>query len=183
MPRPVAKIVLQLPAVAAEELRAAARDSERSVAFLVLGALKSATALSGDVPAARVALEVTSNDDDPKDLAARLKKLAADKATGSTLDEAVALAWAQRSAAILAWVRRIASVDEGQKADDLDEGLRLAADPTATPAQLDELAKSPYVKVRALVAAHPAASASALGLLAADRDRVVKAALAARSAG
>ncbi|MEO6951897.1 MAG: hypothetical protein ABI321_08795 [Polyangia bacterium] len=175
------KLVLQLPAAIADELRAAARDSERSVAFLVLGAMKSAAALSGEVPAARVALDVTTDDDDPKDLAARLKKLAAEKTKGCSLDEAVALAWTQRRAAILAWVGRIASVDEGQRADDLDEGLRVAADPNATPATLDALAKSPYVKVRALVAAHPAASDAALALLAADRDRVVKAALAGRS--
>ena len=183
MPKPVPKpkLALQVPAAVADELRVAARDSERSVAFLVLGALRSAAVLSGDVPAARTALDVTSDDDDPKDLVARLKKLAADKAKGRTLDEAVALAWVQRRVAILAWVKRISSVDEGQAADDLDEGLRLAADPTSTPAQLDELAKSPYVKVRALVAAHASTPAAALEVLRADRDRVVKAALAGRT--
>lgn len=175
------KLVLRLPAEAAAELAAAARDSERSVAFLVLGALKSAGALAGDVTTARVPLELTTDDDDPKDLAARLQKLAADKGTGLRLDEAVALAWAQRRLAILAWVGRIASVDEGQKADDLDEGLRLAADSKATPAQLTALSQSPYVKVRALVAAHAATPEATLDALRADRDRVVKAALAARS--
>jgi hypothetical protein len=172
---------LELPAATTDEISAAAARSERSIAFLVLGALKSAPALSGDPsPGPRKPLVLSTDEDDPRDLPKRLDKLVADKAKGKSLDDAVALAWAARRAQILAWVDRIASVDEGQKADDLDSGLRDAASATTPASRLIELAKSPYPRVRALVAAHESAPPEALRLLASDKERIVMEALEER---
>ena len=175
----MAKLALKLPTAVADEIESAARRSERSVGFLVLGALKSSGALSGDIPDPRRAMEVTTGDDDPKDLGARLKKLAADKKL--PIDDAVALAWVARRAAILAWVDKIAAVDVGQQADDLDEGLRRAADPKTPAAELVALAGSVYVKVRVLVAENPSSPKDALIKLGADKDRVVREALENRT--
>src|SRR5688572_9519130 len=164
---------LSLPVEIADEIAAAAARAERSVTFLVLGALRAAKALKGEPPAgARRALELTTDEDDPRDAASRMKKLVADKGTGRSVDDAVALAWAAGRAQILAWVERVAAVDEGQRADDLDEGLRAAADPSTPVDRLLTLARSAYPRVRALVAAHPAAPAEALALLDQDRERV-----------
>jgi len=172
---------LELPVATADEIAAAAARSELSIAFLVLGALKSAPALVGEPGGARKALPLTTDDDDPRDLHKRLDKLADDKARGKSLDDAVALAWTARRAQILAWVERIAHVDEGQKADDLDSGLRDAATATTAGPRLLELARSPYPRVRALVAAHKAAPPEALKLLASDKERIVMEALEQRA--
>ena len=72
MPKPR---TLELPTATADEIAAAAARSERSIAFLVLGALKSAPALSGDPGAgARKTLSLETDDDDPRDLHKRLDK-------------------------------------------------------------------------------------------------------------
>lgn len=187
----MAKLTLKLPVAIADEIEAAARRCERSVGFLVLGALKAdsrphaapdgargrqgAGAPGGAVPGDRRAMEVTTGEDDPRDLGTRLKKLAADKKL--SLEDAVALAWTARRAAILAWVDKIAAVDVKQQADDLDEGLRRAADPKTPPAELVALAGSDYVKVRVLVAENPSSPKEALARLGEDKDRVVREAL------
>jgi hypothetical protein len=172
---------LRLPPSVADEIAAASARSERSVAFLVLGALKSAAALTGD-PAAgeRRELSLTTDEDDPRDIGTRLDRLAAEKAKGRSLDDAVALAWSARRTQILAWVDRIASVDVGTQADDLDQGLRDAAAPGTASARLIELARSPYPRVRALVAAHLGTPPEALAILGADRERIVREALERR---
>ncbi len=172
---------LTLPVPIADEIAAAAARAERSIGFLVLGALKAAGPLKGDPPAAPDrALELTVDEDDPRDLLARLAKLAAERAPGRSLDHATALAWSAGRAQILAWVERVAAVNAGARADDLDDGLRAAADATTAPDRLVALAKSAYPRVRALVAAHPRAPEEALAQLRADRDRVVRETLAAR---
>jgi hypothetical protein len=79
-----------------------------------------------------------------------------------------------------AWIAREQQAQEAERADDLDAGLRDAADPNAAPARLTALATSEYVRVRALVAAHPAAPPEALALLRDDKDRIVREALGRR---
>ena len=169
---------LSLPPSIADELTKASARAERSVGFLVLGALKASGPLTDAPPTGeRASLPLTMDDDDPRDLPSRLTKLASEKAPGRSLDDAIALAWMSRRTQILAWVDRVAEVNEGERADDLDEGLRIAQDPKTLPARLIELAKSEYPRVRALVAAHPAAPAEALKLLGTDRERIVREAL------
>ena len=172
---------LSLPPSVADELTAASARAERSVGFLVLGALKSSGALTEAPPSgARVAIALSTDDDDPRDLPSCLTKLVAEKAPGRNLDDAIALAWLSRRTQILAWVDRVAEVNEGERADDLDEGLRVAADPKTTAATLVQLAKSEYPRVRALVAAHASAPAEALKILGTDRERIVREALLER---
>jgi hypothetical protein len=172
---------VSLPAAIAAEISVAAARAERSVGFLVHGALKSAGALSGPAPAGEPsALSITTDDDDPKDLAARLQKLAAEKAQGATLDVAVALAWAARRAQILAWVERVAAVNVGERADDLDDGLREAGRAETSPERLLVLAQSAYPRVRALVVLHPRVPEAALELLGKDREKAVRQAFTER---
>jgi hypothetical protein len=64
----------------------------------------------------------------------------------------------------------------------LDAGLREAAAPDAAPARHDELARSAYPRVRALVAAHAATGDATLARLAEDRERVVREAAQAAAA-
>ncbi len=173
-------LTLELPGAVADELSSASARCERSVGFLVLGALKSSSALSGTPGTDRKPIELSTDDDDPADLASRVKKLAAEKAKGRSLDDAVALAWLERREQILAWVARVGKINEGERADDLDDGLRLAADVATPAAKLVELATSAYPRVRALVAAHPGAPKEALDLMGNDRERIVREALIAR---
>lgn len=172
---------LSLPTAIADELGDAARRCERSVGFLVLGALKSAPSLVGPPPdGARRGLELATDEDDPKDLPSRVKKLATEKGNGLSLDDAVTLAWTARRAQILAWVERASSVNQHERADDLDDGLRAAADP-ATPAnKLVELARSAYPRVRVLVAARKDAPPEALEILGRDREPLVRTTLEER---
>ena len=113
-------------------------------------------------------LPLTSDDDDPPSAIS-----AAKKATGAEL----AAAWTATRARFAAWIAREVEAQRAEHADDLDSGLRDAADPATTAARLVELARSEYVRVRTLVAGHPAAPAEALQILGADKDRVVREAL------
>jgi hypothetical protein len=169
-----------IPVRVAEEIAESAAKAERSVGFLVLGALRAAGSLTGEPEGERRQLVLSTDEDDPRDLPSRLGKLAAAKARGRSLDDAVALAWMAGRTQIIAWVERAASVNVGERADDLDRGLRDAADKTTSPTRLAELAKSPYPRVRALVAEHAATPAETLQLLAADRERVVREAVERR---
>lgn len=177
MPAPLS---LKLPIATVAEIERAAARCERSVGFLILGALKSASSLSGEPVGERVSFALRTDDEDPRDLVARSKKLAAEKAPKRAFDDAVALAWQARREQILAWVEKIAKVNEGEKSDDLDEGLRIAADPATEPDKLVDLAKSEYPRVRALVAAHRGSPMEALELMKNDRERIVREALIAR---
>jgi hypothetical protein len=178
MPAPRA---LSLPAEIAAEVLSASARSERSPGFLLLGALKGAGPLAGrreNGPRRSVLLD--REEDDPRDLVSQIQKLAAAKARELDLDTAATLAWRERRFAILAWVDRIAALNQAAGDDELDEGLRAAADPSTPPVRLLALAESPYPRVRALVAAHAHAPAHALSLLGRDGDRLVRDALAAR---
>src|SRR5262249_1239756 len=89
-------------------------------------------------------------------------------------------AWTATRGRFAAWIAREQEAQEAERADDLDAGLRDAADPKTPPARLKSLAQSEYVPLAALVARHPATAPEALALLRDDKDRVVRAALASR---
>ena len=166
-------LTVELPRAIAAEIADAAHKTHRSTTFIVARALSAGRGatkfpLDGEL----VPLTLTSDDDDPPSAVTAVKK-----ATGDD----VAAAWISTRDRFAAWIAREVAAQANEHADDLDAGLRDAADPKASPARLSELAGSEYVKVRALVAQHPATPADALARLAADSDRVVRAALAARA--
>jgi hypothetical protein len=163
---------IELPSAIVDEITDAARRTHRSTAFIVARALaagKGAPAVALDGPHGMLLL-VSDEDDPPSALAAARKASPAE----------LAAAWTASRARFAAWIAREEEAQKAERADDLDAGLRDAAHPTASPARLIELAHSDYVRVRVLVARHPAAPAEALERLRADKDRVVRAALAER---
>jgi leucine rich repeat (LRR) protein len=163
---------IELPQPIADEIADAATKTHRSTAFIVARALaagKGAPAVPLAAPLS--SLPLTSDEDDPPSALA-----AAKKATGAEL----AAAWTATRARFAAWIAREVDAQKAEHADDLDQGLRDAADPKTPATRLVELARSEYVRVRTLVAGHPAAPADALRLLGDDKDRVVKEALASR---
>jgi len=167
---------LKLPADVAREIADAASKTRRSVAFIVQRALAGAghvaAAAAGDT-----ALALTTDDDDPADLGARIKKLAGTR----PLDGAVVAAWDATRARFAAFVAREVAAQSQESADDLDAALAILADPLAPAAKLAALATSEYVRVRTLVAEHANTDAATLAKLGLDKDRVVRAALAKRA--
>jgi hypothetical protein len=160
---------IELPVAIADEIADAADKTHRSTAFIIARALaagKGAPAVALGAPVR--ALPLTSDDDDPASALA-----AAKKATAAEL----AAAWTATRARFAAWIAREVEAQKAEHADDLDTGLRDAADTAAAPARLVELARSEYVRVRTLVARHPAAPSEALRILGDDKDRVVREAL------
>ncbi|MGZ3440948.1 MAG: variant leucine-rich repeat-containing protein [Polyangia bacterium] len=99
------------------------------------------------------------------------------RSTAFIVARALAAAWTATRARVAAWIAREVEAQKAEHADDLDAGLRDAADAKAAPARLVELARSEYVRVRTLVARHPEAPPEALQILGADKDRVVREAL------
>jgi len=153
-----------------------ARRAQRSVAFVVHRTLltgKAAAPVTG--PTAPLAL--TTDEDDPPSLSAKLHLAAA----GRALDQALVASWPLAREKFQAWLARLEEASQAERADDLDRALAEAADRATAPARLAELAKSEYPKVRALVAAHPAAPPDALERLRADRERSVREAASARA--
>ena len=168
-------LTVELPRAIAAEIADAAQKTHRSTTFIVARALaagRGATHFPTIPWGELVKLTLTSDDDDPPAAIAAVKKASADD---------IAAAWTATRARFAAWIAREQEAQANERADDLDAGLRDAADPAATPARLAELATSEYVKVRALVARHPATPAAVLAALGADADRIVRAALAARA--
>lgn len=164
---------LELPRSVADEIADAARKTGRSTAFIVARALTAGQGAAAQTLAPPLAtLTLTSDDDDPASALATARK--------ATPAQLVA-AWAATRARFAAWVAREVEAQHAERADDLDAGLRDAADPATPSPRLLELASSEYVRVRALVARHPAAPPEALTRLGADRDRVVRQALADRA--
>ncbi|HXU72426.1 MAG TPA: hypothetical protein VN947_24055 [Polyangia bacterium] len=160
---------IDLPSAIATEIADAAKKTHRSTAFIIARALaagKGAPAVSLSAPF--VPLALTSDEDDPP------KALAAAKA--ATTDE-LAAAWTATRARFAAWIAREVEAQKAEHADDLDRGLADAENPSTPAARLVELAKSEYVRVRTMVARHPAAPSEALAILGADKDRVVREAL------
>ncbi len=169
-------IQLKLPADVAREVADAASKTRRSVAFIVQRALAGAGPVAAGADGDTV-LALTTDDDDPADLGARIKKLAGTR----PLDGAVAAAWVATRARFAAFVAREVAAQSQENADDLDAALAVLADPNATSSKLATLASSEYVRVRALVAEHANTDAASLAKLGEDKDRVVRAALAKRS--
>jgi Leucine rich repeat variant len=166
-------LTVELPRAVAAEIADAAQKTHRSTTFIVARALAAGRGathfpLDGEL----TKLTLTSDEDDPPSAVAAVKKATSDD---------VAAAWIATRARFAAWIAREEAAQANERADDLDAGLRDAADAAATPARLAELAGSEYVRVRALVARHPATPADVLTRLGADRDRIVRAALAERA--
>jgi len=160
---------IELPQALAGEIADAARKTHRSTAFIIARALaagKGAPPVPLSAPTG--ALPITSDEDDPPSAVA-----AAKKATGAEL----AAAWTATRARFAAWIAREVEAQRAEHADDLDSGLADAADPKTPAPRLVELARSEYVRVRTLVARHPATPPEALQILGADKDRVVREAL------
>jgi len=160
---------IDLPQAIADEIADAAQKTHRSTAFILARALaagKGAPAVPMSAP--MTALPLTSDEDDPASaLAAAKKASAAD----------VAAAWTATRARFAAWIAREVEAQKAEHADDLDAGLRDAADPKTPAARMVELARSEYVRVRTTLIANPSLPAEALAVLRADKDRVVREAL------
>src|SRR5207237_1067412 len=80
-------------------------------------------------------LRLDPDQDDPPDLAARLRKAAGD----CTLDAAVAAAWQATRERFLALVRKQEALDGAEVAEDLDAALRDSRDPELSPERLSAL--------------------------------------------
>jgi hypothetical protein len=170
---------VRLPPAVRDEIESVARRTHRSLAFIARRALSTASR-GGAVgePGPRVELVLTVDEDDPPDTALKVRALAG---TGS-LDDALLGAWIHARARFLAWAAREEAASAGERADALDLGLALAADPGTAPARLRELVKSEYPKVRVLLAAHPRVPEDAQALLSSDREPQVRKALLANPA-
>jgi hypothetical protein len=160
---------IDLPTAIADEIADAAAKTHRSTAFILARAL----AAGKGAPAVPLAaplkpLPITSDEDDPASALAAAKK-------ATTAD--VAAAWTATRARFAAWIAREVEAQKAERADDLDAGLRDAADPKTPPARMAELARSEYVRVRTTLLGNPALVPEALAILAADKDRVVREAL------
>jgi hypothetical protein len=167
-----AEPTILLPRAISDEIADAARRTHRSVSFIVARALAAAKDVAPRPLDGELApLGLTSDEDDPPN---------ALKAAKSADPQRLAAAWLATRARFAAWIAREEAAQAAERADDLDAGLRDASDVATAPARLVELARSEYVRVRALVAVHPHAPAEALVLLAEDSDRVVRQALQAR---
>lgn len=165
-----------LPQSIADEIRDAAARTHRSVSFIVARALAAGqgappVAPGPTIDGATSELELVSDEDNPPSAQQRAKKASPAE---------VAAAWTATRARFAAWIAREEEAQQAERADDLDAGLRDAADAATPPARLLALAGSEYVRVRALVAAHPATPPEALVRLREDKDRVVREALARR---
>jgi predicted transcriptional regulator len=160
---------IELPQAIADEIADAAHKTHRSTAFIVARALaagRGAPAVALTAPL--TALPLTSDEDDPASALASAKKASAAE---------VAAAWTATRARFAAWIAREVEAQKAEHADDLDAGLRDAADGKSPPARLVELARCEYVRVRTLLIANPALPSEALAILRDDKDRVVKEAL------
>jgi hypothetical protein len=165
--------ILELPSLIANEIAETARRTNRSVAFIVARALVAGRGAT--VPmlpqGPRRELALTGDEDDAPSVLTKAR---------SASPAQVVAAWSATRSRFMAWIEREMQAAQAERADDLDAGLRDAAAETTLPDRLAELAGSAYVRVRALVAAHPATAAATLTLLAKDGDRVVRDAVAKR---
>jgi hypothetical protein len=161
-----------LPRAVSDEIADAAQRTHRSVTFIVARALAAAKGVAPrPVDGELAPLALGSDEEDPASAVRAARNVDAPQ---------LAAAWLATRARFLEWIAREEAAREAERADDLDAGLRDASDGKTLPARLLELARSEYVRVRALVAVHPQSPVEALTLLAEDRDRVVRQALQAR---
>ncbi len=181
---PAAPPSVELSAAACSEIADVARRTGRSVAFIARRALAAGDG-DGKNPAStsvdkaqdkltRVKLVLTTGEDDPAGLHAKIRAAAGQVPLGEALERA----WARSRAKFFAWVAREEAAGAAEQADELDAGLRDAQSPSTGAARLAELAASAYPRVRHLAAQHPSLPADALAKLANDRERVVREAAA-----
>jgi hypothetical protein len=173
-------LTVTLPRPIADEIAGVAKRTERSPAFIVRRAFAAAaqektqplTAAASLVttPSDKVILSIDTDEDDPPNTAARIRE-AAGKAS---LEDALTSAWLSTRKRFLQWAEREESAGQAERADDLDTGLREAADPSTSQDRLVELSKSEYPKIRALVAAHASTPKEALERLAGDKEPYVR---------
>jgi hypothetical protein len=173
VPRRPASLKVELPTSIADEIVATAAAVGRSVAFVVDRALTAAPAAAPVADAGpRRVLAITTDEDDSPRVLTRARAAA---------PETITAAWTATRERFAAWVARAQEAARAEAADDLDAGLRDAADPATPPDRLLALTANEYPRVRALVARNPAAPPEALARLRADRDRGVQAALVERA--
>jgi hypothetical protein len=147
--------------------------------------VRRALAAAKDPPAASFAaeptakLELTLDDEDDPKTRARIAELIAPIAArlGGSEGAALAAAWSQTRARFHDWLAKQEAADRAAQADDLDQALAEAASAATAPDRLAALAGSEWVQVRARAARNPRTPAPALERLAAERERVVRAAL------
>ena len=166
MPPKGTPATIELPQAIADEIADAAKKTHRSTAFILARALaagKGAPAVPLAAPLKPLA--ITSDEDDPASALAAAKKASSAE---------VAAAWTATRARFAAWIAREVEAQKAEHADDLDAGLRDAADANTPPARMLELARSEYVRVRTTLLANPALSPEALAILQSDKDRVVR---------
>lgn len=171
MPPAKKALTVSMPRTVAHEVADVAARTQRSVAFIARRAL-SAAPPDAPLPAMTEleSLALTTDEDDPPDTVSKLKAAA----TSRCLDEALAAAWVATRDRFKKWLEREESAQQAERADDLDAGLRAAADPATAVDRLVVLGSSEYPKIRALVAAHPKTPAEVLGRLAQDREPYVR---------
>jgi hypothetical protein len=164
-------LTVQVAVLVADEIGDAARRTRRSVAFIVRRALGAAPNAQVVPEGERVALQLTTDEDDPADT---LSKIKAHGQRDLSLDDAVAAAWLATRARFQAWIAREEDAARAEDAHDLDTELKDAGAPSTTVARLIELSKSEYPKVRALVAVHASTPPEVLKVLATDREPYVR---------
>jgi hypothetical protein len=168
---------LTLPSAVATQIADVAARTRRSTAFIVLRSLSGAARdASAPIAAPTLPLKIEKDDDDPANIVSKIQAAAGSR----DLASAIAGAWASNGARFLKWADTESAAQKAEEADDLDAELKAASLPTTPTAALDKLAASVFPRVRALVAAHKNASATAIKLLERDRETYVRDAVANR---
>jgi len=163
---------IQVPPEVKATIDDVAARSSRSVAFVVDIILRGSSASSareGDL----VAMEIAPEKDDPRGLVSNIKKAGKKDLAGRVVG-----GLGETKARLLAWADRMHAAMTKPQAAELDRALDAARALSTDAAQLIELAKSEYPKVRALVAAHPNTPEEVRVKLSKDRDRTVREAAA-----
>ena len=177
---PKKPLTVTLPRSIANEIADVAQKTQRSIAFIVRRAFAAAAsektqplsdaAKLAAMPPDPVPFAIETDEDDPPNTALKIRE-AAGKAS---LEDAVTSAWLATRRRFLAWADKEQSAGAAERADDLDAGLRDAADPKTGKDRLVALSKSEYPKIRALVAAHPLTPPDVLATLASDKEPYVR---------
>ena len=161
---------IKLPFEIAQELAKVAEATQRSTGFIALRALSAAPKAPAAAAALSVAFELTLDEDDAANTLTKITAASGDR----SVDEALAAAWVATRDRFSKFLSKETSARQAEQADELDESLREAEAPGTTAARLDELSSSAYPRVRALVAAHPNATAKSLALLSRDKEPYVR---------
>lgn len=161
---------IKLPFEIAQEITQVAQSTQRSTGFIALRALSAAPKAPAAAVSKAVAFELTLDEDDAANTLTKITATSGD----CSVDEALAAAWLATRDRFSKFLSKETSAQQAEQADELDESLWQAAAPQTTAARLDELCSSDYPRVRALVAAHPNATAKALAQLSRDKEPYVR---------